>query len=160
MRANRKPQRCHLARSAYLYVRQATLPEGFENTGSTQRQYVLKQRAVALGWRADKIVVIDSDFGKSAALASGREGFQRLLTQISLGRVGIVMALDVSRLTRNSTDWHRLLESCAQTDTLILLEDEIYDLADLNDSLLLGLKEIISRGCGPRGRRRRPSKSA
>ena len=158
MRSTQKVQSGHLRRSAYLYVRHATSRQA-SNTESTQRQYALKQRAVALGWSADKIVVIDSDFGKSAASASDRKGFQRLLTEVSLGRVGIVMALDVSRLTRNWTDWHRLSEICALTQTLILLEDGIYDLADFNDSLLLGLKETMSRGCGPRRRRRRPSKS-
>jgi DNA invertase Pin-like site-specific DNA recombinase len=105
-----KIQSRHLQRGAYLYVRQSTLRQVFENTESTQRQYDLRNRAVALGWRLDQIIVIDSDLGQSGASAVDREGFQRLVTEVSLGRAGIVMGLEVSRLARNSTDWHRLLE--------------------------------------------------
>lgn len=115
-----KVQATHLARTAYLYVRQSTLRQVVENTESTQRQYALRQRAVALGWQAERIVVIDSDLGQSGASAADRAGFQRLVTEVSLGRAGIVLGLEVSRLARNSTDWHRLLEICALTDTLIL----------------------------------------
>jgi DNA invertase Pin-like site-specific DNA recombinase len=129
---------------AYLYVRQSTLRQVFENTESTQRQYALRERAVALGWPLDRIVVVDSDLGQSAATASDREGFQRLVTEVSLGHVGIVLGLEVSRLARNSTDWHRLLELCAFSDTLILDEDGLYDPAHFNDRLLLGLKGTMS----------------
>ena len=115
-----KVQATHLARTAYLYVRQSTLRQVVENTESTQRQYALRQRAVALGWQAERIVVIDSDLGQSGASAADRAGFQRLVTEVSLGRAGIVLGLEVSRLARNSTDWHRLLEICALADTLIL----------------------------------------
>jgi DNA invertase Pin-like site-specific DNA recombinase len=93
----------------------------FDNSESTKRQYALRQRAVALGWSEDRIIVIDSDLGQSGASAADREGFQRLVTEVSLGRAGIVLGLEVSRLARNSTDWHRLLEICALTDTLILV---------------------------------------
>ena len=134
----------HLSRMAYLYVRQSTLRQVFENTESTQRQYALRERAVALGWPLDRIVVVDSDLGQSAATASDREGFQRLVTEVSLGHVGIVLGLEVSRLARNSTDWHRLLELCAFSDTLILDEDGLYDPAHFNDRLLLGLKGTMS----------------
>jgi DNA invertase Pin-like site-specific DNA recombinase len=134
----------HLSRMAYLYVRQSTLRQVFENTESTQRQYALRERAVALGWPLDRIVVIDSDLGQSGASAADREGFQRLVTEVSLGRVGIVLGLEVSRLARNNTDWHRLLELCALSDTLILDEDGLYDPAHFNDRLLLGLKGTMS----------------
>ena len=144
---NEAPQKittAHLSRLACLYVRQSTLRQVFENTESTQRQYALRDRAVALGWPLDRIVVIDSDLGQSGASAADREGFQRLVTEVSLGRVGIVLGLEVSRLARNSTDWHRLLELCALSDTLILDEDGLYDPAHFNDRLLLGLKGTMS----------------
>jgi DNA invertase Pin-like site-specific DNA recombinase len=134
----------HLRRAAYLYVRQSTLRQVLENTESTHRQYALRQRAVALGWPVDQIVVIDSDLGQSGASAADREGFQRLVRDVSLGRAGLVMGLEVSRLARNSTDWHRLLELCALTDTLILDEDGLYEPAHFNDRLLLGLKGTMS----------------
>jgi len=134
----------HLSRMAYLYVRQSTLRQVFENTESTHRQYALRERAAALGWPLDRIVVIDSDLGQSGASAADREGFQRLVTEVSLGRAGIVLGLEVSRLARNSTDWHRLLELCALADTLILDEDGLYDPAHFNDRLLLGLKGTMS----------------
>jgi DNA invertase Pin-like site-specific DNA recombinase len=139
-----KVQARHLKREAYLYVRQSTLRQVLENTESTKRQYALKQRAIALGWRAEQIVVVDSDLGQSGASAADREGFQRLVGEVGMGRAGIVMGLEVSRLARNSTDWHRLLEICALTDTLILDEDGIYDPAHFNDRLLLGLKGTMS----------------
>ena len=142
--ASSKVQARHLSRNAYLYVRQSTLRQVFENTESTKRQYALQQRAVALGWRIEQVVVIDSDLGRSGASAVDREGFQRLVTEVGLGRAGIVMGLEVSRLARNSTDWHRLLEICALADTLILDEDGVYDPAHFNDRLLLGLKGTMS----------------
>jgi DNA invertase Pin-like site-specific DNA recombinase len=134
----------HLKRTAYLYVRQSSLRQVFENTESTKRQYALRQHAIALGWQPDQIVVIDSDLGQSGASAADREGFQRLVTEVSLGRAGIVLGLEVSRLARNSMDWHRLLEICALSDTLILDEDGTYDPAHFNDRLLLGLKGTMS----------------
>lgn len=111
--AHQKVKASHLRRDAYLYVRQSTLRQVFENTESTQRQYALRQHAVALGWPLDRIIVIDTDLGQSGASAADREGFQRLVTEVSLGRAGIVLGLEVSRLARNSMDWHRLLEICA-----------------------------------------------
>jgi DNA invertase Pin-like site-specific DNA recombinase len=139
-----KVQARHLSRNAYLYVRQSTLRQVFENTESTQRQYALQQRAIALGWRLEQVAVIDCDLGRSGASAVDREGFQRLVTEVGLGRAGIVMGLEVSRLARNSIDWHRLLEMCALADTLILDEDGVYDPAHFNDRLLLGLKGTMS----------------
>jgi len=146
MRADehQKVKPTHLKRTAYLYVRQSSLRQVFENVESTKRQYALRQHAVALGWHQDQIVVIDSDLGQSGASAADREGFQRLVTEVSLGRAGIVLGLEVSRLARNSMDWHRLLEICALSDTLILDEDGTYDPAHFNDRLLLGLKGTMS----------------
>ena len=134
----------HLRRDAYLYIRQSTLRQVFENTESTRRQYALRERAVALGWPVERVQVIDSDLGKSGASAADREGFQKLVGEVGMGHAGIVLGLEVSRLTRNSTDWHRLLEICALTETLILDEDGIYNPGDFNDRLLLGLKGTMS----------------
>ena len=142
--ASQKVTASHLQRDAYLYVRQSTVRQVFENTESTQRQYGLRQRAVALGWPPDRVIVIDTDLGQSGASAADRAGFQRLVADVGMGRAGIVLGLEVSRLARNSTDWHRLLEICALTDTLILDEDGLYDPAHFNDRLLLGLKGTMS----------------
>ncbi len=142
--AHQKVNAGHLKRNAYLYVRQSTIRQVFENTESTKRQYALRQHAVALGWSVEQIVVIDNDLGQSGASAVDREGFQRLVAEVSLGKAGIVLGLEVSRLARNSTDWHRLLEICALADTLILDEDGVYDPAHFNDRLLLGLKGTMS----------------
>jgi DNA invertase Pin-like site-specific DNA recombinase len=133
----------HLQRQAYLYVRQSTLRQVLENTESTKRQYALRERAVALGWPPERIVVIDSDLGQSGA-DSDRVGFQRLVAAVGMGEVGVVLGLEVSRLARSSSDWHRLLEICALTDTLILDEDGLYNPASFNDRLLLGLKGTMS----------------
>ena len=116
----------------------------FHNTESTQRQYALKQRAVALGWPVERVIVIDSDLGQSGASAADREGFQKLVAEVGMGHAGIVLGLEVSRLARNCTDWHRLLEICGLTDTLILDEDGVYDPSHFNDRLLLGLKGTMS----------------
>ncbi|MEU1601241.1 recombinase family protein [Streptomyces sp. NPDC005708] len=134
----------HLARDAYLYIRQSSLKQVLNNTESTVRQYGLKERAVALGWPADRIHVIDTDQGQSGASAADREGFQRLVTEVGMGHAGIVLGLEVSRLARNNSDWHRLLEICAMSGTLILDEDGLYDPCDFNDRLLLGLKGSLS----------------
>src|SRR6476646_4231005 len=134
----------HLARTAFLYVRQSTLRQVLTNTESANRQYALRQRAIALGWPADQVVTIDSDQGQSGASATDREGFQRLVAEVGMGHAGIVLGLEVSRLARNSMDWHRLLEICALTDTLICDEDGAYDPAHFNDRLLLGLKGTMS----------------
>ena len=139
-----KVQSRHLERGAYLYVRQSSMRQVIENVESTKRQYALRGRASALGWHDDQIVVIDSDQGESGASASWREGFQRLVTDVGMGRAGIGMGLEVSRLARNNADWHRLLEICALADTLILDEDGVYDPASFNDRLLLGLKGTMS----------------
>jgi DNA invertase Pin-like site-specific DNA recombinase len=134
----------HLRRLAYLYVRQSSLQQVHDHRESTARQYDLTRRAQALGWAAEHIVVIDEDLGLSGASAAERSGFQRLVAEVGLGRVGLVMGLEVSRLARNSSDWHRLLEICALAETLILDEDGIYDPSHFNDRLLLGLKGTMS----------------
>jgi DNA invertase Pin-like site-specific DNA recombinase len=142
--AHQKVNVGHLKRNAYLYVRQSTIRQVLENTESTKRQYALQQRAIALGWTVEQIVVIDRDLGQSGASAADREGFQNLVADVGMGKAGIVLGLEVSRLARNSTDWHRLLEICALADTLILDEDGIYDPTHFNDRLLLGLKGTMS----------------
>jgi DNA invertase Pin-like site-specific DNA recombinase len=144
MNESLKVQPHHLERAAYLYIRQSSMRQVLENVESTKRQYALRGRATALGWREDQIIVIDNDQGESGASAAWREGFQRLVSEVGLGRAGIVMGLEVSRLARNNADWHRLLEICALTDTLILDEDGVYDPASFNDRLLLGLKGTMS----------------
>jgi hypothetical protein len=142
--AHHKVAADHLKRNAYLYVRQSTVRQVFENTESTKRQYALRQHALALGWPAEQIIIIDSDLGQSGASAVDREGFQKLVAEVGLGKAGIVVGLEVSRLARNSTDWHRLLEICALAGTLILDEDGVYDPNNFNDRLLLGLKRPCS----------------
>jgi hypothetical protein len=112
MSAYQKVTASHLQREAYLYVRQSTLRQVFENTESTKRQYALRERAVALGWPGERVVVIDSDLGQSGA-ASDREGFQKLVAAVGMGQLGVELGLEVSRLARSSTDWHRLLEISA-----------------------------------------------
>ncbi len=144
MNESAKVQPHHLKRAAYLYIRQSSMRQVIENVESTKRQYALDRRAIALGWREDQIIVVDNDQGESGASAAWREGFQHLVAEVSMGRAGIVMGLEVSRLARNNADWHRLLEICALYDTLILDEDGVYDPANFNDRLLLGLKGTMS----------------
>ena len=115
-----KVQPHHVERGAYLYVRQSSMRQVIQNVESTKRQYALRSRAIALGWREDQIVVVDSDQGESGASAAWREGFQHLVADVSMGHAGIVMGLEVSRLARNNADWHRLLEICALADTSLL----------------------------------------
>jgi DNA invertase Pin-like site-specific DNA recombinase len=134
----------HLRRDAYLYVRQSSLYQVTNNTESSRRQYDLRGRAVALGWPPERVIVIDVDQGQSGASAADREGFQRLVADVSLGKAGIVLGLECSRLARNNADWHRLLQLCALTNTLICDEDGLYDPGSINDRLLLGLKGTMS----------------
>jgi len=144
MNESMKVQPHHLERDAYLYVRQSSPKQVLENIESGKRQYALRTRATALGWSDERVVVIDSDQGESGASAAWREGFQHLVTEVGMGRAGIVMGLEVSRLARNNADWHRLLEICALTETLILDEDGVYDPKNFNDRLLLGMKGTMS----------------
>lgn len=144
MNASTKVQSHHLERNAYLYIRQSSMKQVLENVESTKRQYALRTRAIALGWPEERTIVIDCDQGESGASAAWRDGFRQLVTDVGLGRAGIVMGLEVSRLARNNADWHRLLEICALARTLILDEDGVYDPTDFNDRLLLGLKGTMS----------------
>lgn len=134
----------HLQRTAYVYIRQSTLRQVIENSESTVRQYQLKERAAAMGWDRERIVVIDEDLGLSGSSAQWRDGFQYLMVEVSLAKVGAIFALEVSRLARRSSDWHRLLEICAMTETLIVDEDGIYDPRHFNDRFLLGMKGQMS----------------
>ena len=134
----------HLGRDAYVYVRQSTLTQLREHTESLIRQYELRERAVALGWDAHQVRVIDADLGRSGADATAREGFKDLVADVGLGRVGIVFGIEVSRLARNNADWYQLLDLCALTDTLIADADGIYHPGDFNDRLVLGLKGTMS----------------
>ena len=134
----------HLSRRALLYVRQSSLKQVIHNTESAIRQYDLRGKAVALGWDASQVTVIDIDQGQSGSSAADREGFQQLVAEVSLGRAGIVLGLECSRLARNNADWHQLLEICAMTGTLICDEDGLYDPRNFNDRLLLGMKGQMS----------------
>jgi len=134
----------HLSRRALLYIRQSSLKQVLRNTESAIRQYDLRGKAISLGWDASQITVIDIDQGQSGASAADREGFQQLVAEVSLGRAGIVLGLECSRLARNNADWHQLLEICAMTGTLICDEDGLYDPRNFNDRLLLGMKGQMS----------------
>lgn len=135
----------HLKRDAYLYIRQSSPRQVTEHKESTQRQYALRNRAVAAGWPVERIRVIDCDLGKSASIATAvRDGFQQLVSEVALGKAGIVMGLEASRLARKSSEWHRLIELCGMTATLLADEDGFYDPADFNDRLVLGLKGTMS----------------
>ncbi|HEY7143262.1 MAG TPA: recombinase family protein, partial [Streptosporangiaceae bacterium] len=134
----------HLSRRALLYIRQSSLKQVIHNTESAIRQYDLRGKAISLGRDASQITVIDIDQGQSGASAADREGFQQLVAEVSLGRAGIVLGLECSRLARNNADWHQLLELCAMTGTLICDEDGLYDPRSFNDRLILGMKGQIS----------------
>lgn len=134
----------HLARQAYVYVRQSTLHQVLHNAESTERQYALAQRAGELGWPVAQVITIDEDQGHSGATAHNRAGFQQLMSAIGLDQVGIILVLEVSRLARSCSDWYRVLEIAALSGTLIGDEDGVYDPRDHNDRLLLGLKGTLS----------------
>jgi DNA invertase Pin-like site-specific DNA recombinase len=134
----------HLQRLAVVYVRQSTRQQVLDHQESTRLQYALVERAVALGWPAGRVVVIDEDLGKSAASAAGRAGFQRLVTEITMGHVGLVLGIEMSRLARSGSDWYQLVELCALSGALLADADGVYDPAEYNDRLLLGLKGTMS----------------
>jgi hypothetical protein len=129
----------HLQRAAYVYVRQSTFQQVLKNKESRARQYDFQTRALELGWRPEQVTVIDEDLAESAGTSTQRSGFQRLVADIGLGKVGLILGLEVSRLARNCSDWYRLLEICGPTATLVGDEDGIYDPNCYNDRLLLGL---------------------
>jgi DNA invertase Pin-like site-specific DNA recombinase/DNA-binding transcriptional MerR regulator len=134
----------HLDRLAIVYVRQSTQHQVLEHRESTARQYALTDRAEEFGWSPDRIEVIDDDQGISGSSIVGREGFQKLLAEISADRVGIVLGLEMSRLARSCKDWHTLLELCALYRVLLADADGLYDPSNHNDRLLLGLKGTMS----------------
>lgn len=134
----------HLDRLAVVYVRQSTPHQVRENRESRDRQYALADLAVSFGWPKDRVLVIDEDQGQSGRSAVDRSGFQRLLAEVTMGHVGLVLGLEMSRLARSSADWHRLLEICALCGSLLADQDGVYDPTDPNDRLLLGLKGTLS----------------
>jgi DNA invertase Pin-like site-specific DNA recombinase len=140
-----KIQSHHHEKHAYVYLRQSTMSQVRLNRESTERQYALKDRAESLGWPQHKVIVLDNDLGLSGASTNNRDDFKTLVADVSMGKVGAVFALEASRLSRSCTDWHRLLEICALTHTLIIDEDGCYNPSDFNDQLLLGLKGTMSQ---------------
>lgn len=139
-----KIQNHHRERLAVVYVRQSTVQQVHDHQESTRMQYGLTQRAEELGWSRERVVVIDDDLGKSGTSVEGRVGFQRLVSEVSLDHVGIIFGIEMSRLARSCKDWHQLLEICALFRTLIADLDGVYDPAQYNDRLLLGLKGTMS----------------
>jgi DNA invertase Pin-like site-specific DNA recombinase len=135
----------HLSKTAYVYVRQSTMAQVRHHQESTERQYALREKAQQLGWSNSTVQILDRDLGRSGAQTTGREDFKTLVAEVSMGQVGAVFALEVSRLARSNADWQRLLELCALTDTLVIDEDGCYNPADFNDGLLLGLKRHDSQ---------------
>jgi DNA invertase Pin-like site-specific DNA recombinase len=133
----------HCQRAACIYIRQSTMSQVLHHQESTQRQYALRDQAIALGWSPSKVRVFDRDLGTSAAQATGRDDFKALVADVSMGLVGAVFALEASRLARSCADWHRLIELCSLTGTLLIDEDGCYDTSDFNDRLLLGLKSSM-----------------
>jgi DNA invertase Pin-like site-specific DNA recombinase len=134
----------HLERLAVVYIRQSTLVQVLEHRESTERQYDLAESAKRLGWSDSRLLIIDEDLAHSGETAANRSGFQRLVAEVSLGRVGAIFSLEVSRLARSSADWHRLLDLCALSNALIMDDDGVYDPNDFNDRLVLGMKGTMS----------------
>jgi DNA invertase Pin-like site-specific DNA recombinase len=135
----------HHSRFAYVYLRQSTPGQVLHHQESTERQYALREKAQELGWSEASIRTLDGDLGKSGSQMAGREDFKTLVADVSMGQVGAVFALEASRLSRSDLDWHRLLELCALTQTLVIDEDGCYDPSDFNDGLLLGLKGTMAQ---------------
>jgi DNA invertase Pin-like site-specific DNA recombinase len=142
---NAKITEQHRSKPAYIYLRQSTPGQVLHHRESTERQYALREKALALGWPQTAIRILDRDLGKTGTQASGREDFKTLVADVSMGQVGAVFALEVSRLARSNLDWHRLLELCALTRTLVIDDDGIYDPQDFNDGLLLGIKGSMAQ---------------
>jgi DNA invertase Pin-like site-specific DNA recombinase len=134
----------HLNRLAMVYVRQSTPQQVLENRESRERQYALAEFAQRLGWPAERVVVIDEDQGQSGKTATQRSGFQQLMTEVSLNHVGMVLGLELSRLSRSNKDWHQLIDVCGIFNTLLCDQDAVYDPLDSNDRLLLGMRGAMS----------------
>jgi len=130
----------HLNRKALIYIRQSSPQQVLSNQESLRMQYALQQRAQELGWPAPAIEIIDCDLGTTAASAEHRQGFKDALAQVTLGHVGILLSFDVTRLSRNCSDWYPLLDVCGYRDCLIADRDGVYDPGSPNGRLLLGLK--------------------
>ena len=135
----------HRSKSAYVYLRQSTPGQVLHHQESTERQYALREKARELGWSEASIRTLDRDLGKSGTQMTEREDFKTLVADVSMGQVGAVFALEASRLSRSDLDWHRLLQLCALTQTLVIDEDGCYDPSDFNDGLLLGLKGTMAQ---------------
>jgi DNA invertase Pin-like site-specific DNA recombinase/uncharacterized protein YndB with AHSA1/START domain len=135
----------HLSRQACIYIRQSTMGQVRFHQESTQRQYNLMTQATSLGWRPEQIRVLDRDLGQSGATMTNREDFKVLVSDVAMGQVGAIFSLEASRLARSNQDWHRLLELCAITNTLVIDEDGCYDPAEFNDSLVLGMKGTFAQ---------------
>ena len=142
---NKKIRIQHKEKIAYIYLRQSTMGQVKLHQESTQRQYALKDKALQLGWDPSLIRIIDLDLGISGSQISNREGFKSIVADVSMSKVGAIFALEASRLSRSCSDWHRLLELCVMTETLIIDEDGCYDPSDFNDQLLLNLKGTMSQ---------------
>ena len=139
-----KIEATHLQRGATIYLRQSTMKQVVEHRESTLRQYGLRERAIALGFSPESVLVVDEDLGQSGASTESRNGFQRMAEDVAHGRTGAIVALEVSRLARSSADWHRLLELCGRANVVIVDEQAVYNPRDHNDRLLLGLKGTMS----------------
>src|SRR6266850_7160133 len=135
----------HLSREACIYIRQSTMGQVRFNQESTERQYNLVSKAEALGWSPQRIRILDRDLGQSGAQTTNREDFKTLVSDVAMGQVGAIFSLEASRLARSNQDWHRLLELCAITSTLVIDEDGCYDPAEFNDGLLLGMKGTFAQ---------------
>ena len=135
----------HLEKTAYIYVRQSSMGQVRHHRESTERQYAFRNKAATLGWPASRIQVLDGDLGRSGTSMVDRTDFKTIVADVSLGKAGAVFALEASRLARSNADWHRLIEICAITSTLIIDEDGCYDPSDFNDGLLLGLKGTMAQ---------------
>ena len=144
LRSVSKIRDVHLDRLAMVYVRQSSPQQVLENRESRERQYALAQFAQRLGWPAERVVVVDEDQGQSGRTAVNRSGFQRLMTEVSLNHVGVVLGLELSRLSRSNKDWHQLIDVCGIFNTLLCDQDGVYDPLDTNDRLLLGMKGAMS----------------
>jgi DNA invertase Pin-like site-specific DNA recombinase len=134
----------HLNRLAMVYVRQSTPQQVLENRESRERQYALAEFAQRLGWPAERVIVIDEDQGQSGKTAAERSGFQRLMAEVSLNHVGMVLGLELSRLSRSNKDWHQLIDVCGIFNALLCDQDAVYDPMDSNDRLLLGMRGAMS----------------
>ena len=145
MTMNSKIADQHLARQACIYIRQSTMGQVRFNQESTERQYNLKSKAESLGWKGNQIRILDRDLGQSGSAATNREDFKALVGEVAMGRVGAIFSLEASRLARSNQDWHRLLELCAITSTLVIDEDGCYNPAEFNDGLVLGMKGTFAQ---------------